>query len=192
MEREEALEIVKAHLTEHRYTHTVGVMETAILLAKKYGQNKEKAELAAIFHDYAKFRPKDEMKAILLQQQIAVDMLDYGDELLHAPCGAYLVKQEVGIDDEEVLQAIESHTTGRPNMTMLEKIIFISDYIEPNRIFPGVEEVRQVTFQDIDEGILMSIKNTVTFLMKKNQLVYPGTLATYNEMVQSRQNKRRV
>ncbi|MBU8905612.1 bis(5'-nucleosyl)-tetraphosphatase (symmetrical) YqeK [Desertibacillus haloalkaliphilus] len=183
MERSVALETVKEHLTEHRYEHTIGVMETAIQLAEKYGANVAQAELAAIFHDYAKFRPKDEMKSIILKEHLRQDYLQYGDELLHAPVGAHLVKGEVGIKDEEVLQAICYHTTGRPNMSLLEKIIYLADYIEPGRSFKGVDQVRELAQNSLDEAIIQSLINTINFLMKKKQPVFPDTLATYNQMV---------
>ena len=99
MEREQALKIVKAQLTEHRYQHTIGVMETAIKLADKYGEDVQKAELAAIFHDYAKFRPKDEMMQIIVEQKMPTDLLDYNSEFWHAPVGAYLAEKEAGITD---------------------------------------------------------------------------------------------
>lgn len=186
MERVQALEIVKPHLTDHRYTHTIGVMETAIQLAKQEGIDQGKAELASIFHDYAKFRPKEEMRQLIKEQNLGDDFLNYGDELLHAPCGAYWVKHEVGISDEEVLSAIRCHTTGKPVMTTLEKVVFLADYIEPGRHFPGVEEVREVAAKDLNYACIMSLRNTMAFLMKKNQLVYPDTLAAYNHLITER------
>ncbi|WP_216828993.1 bis(5'-nucleosyl)-tetraphosphatase (symmetrical) YqeK [Alkalihalobacterium elongatum] len=183
MERAQALEIVKPHLTDHRYTHTIGVMETAIQLAKQQGIDEEKAELASIFHDYAKFRPKDEMRQLIREQNLGDDFLHYGNELLHAPCGAYWVEHEVGIKDDEILSAIRYHTTGRPNMTTLEKVVFLADYIEPGRQFPGVEEVRETAANDLNYACIMSLRNTMTFLMKKSQLIYPDTLAAYNQLL---------
>ncbi|MFS0655234.1 bis(5'-nucleosyl)-tetraphosphatase (symmetrical) YqeK [Bacillus sp. 179-C3.3 HS] len=184
MNREEALNCVKEQLTEHRYTHTIGVMNTAMTLAERFGADVKKAEIAAIFHDYAKFRPKEEMKGIIQKERMNPQLLDYSPELWHAPVGAYLVKKEVGIDDEEVLNAIEFHTSGRPNMSLLEKVIYVADYIEPGRHFPGVEEVRALAENHLDSALTQSLKNTIHFLMKKNQPVYPDTLATYNSLVQ--------
>lgn len=183
MDQKEALQIVKPHLTEHRYTHTVGVMNTAIELAERFQADKKKAELAAIFHDYAKFRDKQEMCALVESSIEDKTILGYGDELLHAPCGAYYVEHEVGIKDEEVLNAIRYHTTGRPNMTLLEKVIFLADYIEPGRQFKGVDEVRKLSETNLDEAVIQALDNTVSFLMKRRQLVYPETIATYNELV---------
>jgi predicted HD superfamily hydrolase involved in NAD metabolism len=183
MERHEALAIVKKQLTEHRYQHTVGVMETAIELAERYGADEKKAELAAIFHDYAKFRPKEEMKQIILEQNMPKDLLLYNTELWHAPVGAYLVEKEVGIKDDEILDAIRYHTSGRANMTLLEKVIYLADYIEPGRIFPGVEEVRELAKQDLNIALVKALQNTIQFLMKKNQAIYPDTFFTYNSLI---------
>ncbi|NHC39409.1 HD domain-containing protein [Bacillus sp. MM2020_1] len=183
MEREEALKLVKVQLTDHRYQHTLGVMETAIALAKQYGGDEQKAELAAIFHDYAKFRPKDEMKEIIIEQGFPQNLLEYNSELWHAPVGAYLAEKEAGIIDPEVLEAIRFHTSGRPGMTLLDKIIYLADYIEPGRHFPGVEEVRNVAKENLDKALIMAVKNTIIFLLKKNQTVYPETFYTYNDLI---------
>ncbi|MEH7505986.1 bis(5'-nucleosyl)-tetraphosphatase (symmetrical) YqeK [Neobacillus drentensis] len=183
MEREEALNLVKVQLTDHRYQHTLGVMETAIALAKRFGGNEQQAELAAIFHDYAKFRPKEEMKEIIVSHGFPQDLLEFNSELWHAPAGAYLVKKEAGISDPEVLDAIRYHTSGRPGMTLLDKIIYLADYIEPGRHFPGVEEVREMAKENLDKALIKAIQNTIVFLLKKNQTVYPDTFYTYNEII---------
>jgi predicted HD superfamily hydrolase involved in NAD metabolism len=188
MEREQALNIVKAQLTEHRYQHTLGVMETAIDLARRYGADEKKAELAAIFHDYAKFRPKDEMKKIIATQGMSNDLLEYNTELWHAPVGAYLAEAEAGITDLEVLDAIRYHTSGRRGMTKLEKVIYLADYIEPGRHFPGVEEVRDLAKINLDDALIKSVQNTIIFLMKKNQAIYPETFHTYNDLVLNKED----
>ncbi|MBG9883598.1 bis(5'-nucleosyl)-tetraphosphatase (symmetrical) YqeK [Bacillus paralicheniformis] len=186
MKREEALACVQEQLTEQRYIHTVGVMETAVKLAERFGADVKKAEIAAIFHDYAKFRPKEEMKQIILNGGGPLEVLDFHHELWHAPAGAALVKTEVGITDEDILSAIRFHTSGRPNMTLLEKVIYVADYIEPGRRFPGVEEVRTLAEEDLDLALIQALKNTMTFLISKNQAVYPETVATYNALVNDR------
>ncbi|MGO4968536.1 bis(5'-nucleosyl)-tetraphosphatase (symmetrical) YqeK [Bacillus paralicheniformis] len=186
MKREEALACVQEQLTEQRYIHTVGVMETAVKLAERFGADVKKAEIAAIFHDYAKFRPKEEMKQIILNGGGPLEVLDFHHELWHAPAGAALVKTEVGITDEDILSAIRFHTSGRPNMTLLEKVIYVADYIEPGRRFPGVEEVRTLAEEDLDLALIQALKNTMIFLISKNQAVYPETVATYNALVNDR------
>ncbi|PWW26505.1 putative HD superfamily hydrolase involved in NAD metabolism [Cytobacillus oceanisediminis] len=183
MNRDKALAIVKEQLTEHRFLHTIGVMETAIKLAEKYGADGKKAELAAIFHDYAKFRPKDEMKEIIISNGMPVELLDYNSELWHAPVGAYLAEKEAGITDCEVLDAIRYHTSGRTGMTLLEKVIYLADYIEPGRHFPGVEEVRELAESSLDKALIKSVQNTIMFLVKKGQPVFPATFHTYNDLL---------
>lgn len=188
MEREQALKMVKIQLTEHRYQHTLGVMETAISLARKYGVDEKKAELAAIFHDYAKFRPKDEMKEIIVSQGMPKDLLEYNSELWHAPVGAYLAEAEAEISDKEVLDAIRFHTSGRRGMTKLEKVIYLADYIEPGRHFPGVEEVRDLAKINLDDALIKSVQNTIMFLLKKNQAIYPETFHTYNDLILNKED----
>ncbi|KUP07261.1 phosphohydrolase [Bacillus coahuilensis m2-6] len=185
MNRQRALDIVKEQLTEKRYIHTLGVMETSILLASHYGVDEKQAELAAIFHDYAKFRPLEEMKEIIQDQLEDKKLLKYNQELWHAPVGAYLVEKEVGIHDSTVLDAIRYHTSGRKNMTPLEKVIYVADYIEPNRNFPGVEDARAMAYDGLDKVLLVSLKNTMQFLLNKNQLIYPDTLKAYNSIIKS-------
>ena len=186
MKREEALACVKEQLTEQRYIHTVGVMETAVKLAERFGADLKKAEIAAIFHDYAKFRPKEEMKQIILDGGGPLEVLNFHHELWHAPAGAALVKTEVGVTDEDILSAIRFHTSGRPNMTLLEKVVYVADYIEPGRRFPGVEEVRSFAEKIWIRRSSSALKNTITFLISKNQAVYPETVATYNALVDDR------
>jgi predicted HD superfamily hydrolase involved in NAD metabolism len=189
MDKNAALEIVSTKLTEHRYQHTLGVMETAIILAERYSADTKKAEFAAIFHDYAKFRPKEEMKKIIINEGMDSALLEYSSELWHAPVGAFLVKNEVGIEDTDILLAIKSHTSGRVGMTLLEKVIFLADYIEPGRSFPGVDEVREMAKQNLDSAVIQSLVNTVQFLMNRHQKVFPETLDTYNCLVSAKNNK---
>ncbi|MDM5190043.1 bis(5'-nucleosyl)-tetraphosphatase (symmetrical) YqeK [Bacillus sp. DX4.1] len=180
MDRKQALEIVKQQMHEKRYIHTIGVMETAIELAKLYGVNEKKAEMAAIFHDYAKCRPIQEMEDIIKREELPKDLLQFNKELWHAPVGAYLVEKEVGITDHEILQAITYHTSGHESMTMLDKVIYVADYIEPGRKFPGVEEARKLAREDINKALLFALKRTIQFLMEKDQTIYPLTFQTYN------------
>ncbi|BCB39374.1 HAD superfamily hydrolase [Bacillus cereus] len=189
MNREEALHIVKQQMHEKRYIHTIGVMETAIELAKLYGVDEKKAEVAAIFHDYAKCRAISEMEEIIKGEDLPKDLLCYNKELWHAPVGAYLVEKEVGITDPEILQAITYHTSGHEKMTMLDKVIYVADYIEPGRKFPGVEEARKLAYADINQALLFALKRTIQFLMEKNQTIYPLTFQTYNAVIKEEMSK---
>lgn len=181
----EMLQAVREKLTEKRYLHTLGVVEAAVQLADRYGADSKKAEIAAIFHDYAKFRDESEMAKIIKEnEQISSGLLDYHKELWHAPVGAYLVQKEIGIVDEEILNAIRFHTTGRPNMSTLEKVVCLADYIEPGRQFPGVEEVRELAKSSLDQALAISLLNTICYLEKQGQTVYPLTVDAYRFLAQ--------
>jgi predicted HD superfamily hydrolase involved in NAD metabolism len=189
MNREKALALVKEQITERRYIHTLGVVESAIELAERYGADVKKAELAAIFHDYAKFRPKEEMEQIIIAEKMDPALLEYNMELWHAPVGAYLVNKEAGIQDAEILDAIAYHTSGRVGMSLLDKVVYLADYIEPGRSFPGVDEVRQTAKQNLDQAVIQALRNTVVFLMKRNQAIYPDTFKTYNDLIMNLKEK---
>jgi predicted HD superfamily hydrolase involved in NAD metabolism len=116
-------------------------------------------------------------------------LLEYNMELWHAPVGAYLVKKEAGIQDAEILDAIAYHTSGRVGMSLLDKVVYLADYIEPGRSFPGVEEVRQTAKQNLDHAVIQALRNTVVFLMKRNQAIYPDTFKTYNDLIMNLKEK---
>lgn len=181
MKMDEAAKLIKPHLTVERYEHTLRVAETAVELAARYGESAEKAELAAIFHDYAKYRPLDEMRRWILNSPLPKDLLQYHHELWHGPVGSILINREYGIDDPEICQAIYYHTTGRANMSKLEMIIFLADYMEPGRSQPGVEEVREVAKQDLVKACWFVSRNTIQFLMQKKATIYPDTFYAYND-----------
>ncbi|MFT9848594.1 bis(5'-nucleosyl)-tetraphosphatase (symmetrical) YqeK [Aneurinibacillus sp. REN35] len=178
------MEAVQQQITKHRYEHTLGVMNTAVALAAKYGANKEKAEIAAILHDYCKFWPEDEMRSIIKNTpHIPKDLLEYDKELWHAHVGAEVVRRDLGIEDEEILNAIRYHTSGRENMTLLEKVVCLADYIEPGRQFPGVDEVRAAAEEDLDRALAKGLGGTITFLVNREKSIYPLTVLARNSLV---------
>ncbi|MDC3415588.1 bis(5'-nucleosyl)-tetraphosphatase (symmetrical) YqeK [Aquibacillus salsiterrae] len=183
MDKEKALAIVKPFLTDARYEHTKRVVDTAVELAAFYEEDTAKAETAAIFHDYAKYRDLMEMEALIKNEQsLPSELLVHHSELWHAPVGALLVEREVGIGDPEILSAIRWHTTGKADMSRLDKIIFLADYIEPGRDFPGIEKVRPQAKVNLDLACFLSSKNTINFLLSKNQPIYPDTIFAYNDL----------
>lgn|SRR5690606_34388697 len=182
MKREEAIGIVKKYLPEKRLQHTLRVADTAALLADKYFADKEKAVLAAIFHDYCKYRPLEEMKRCIIESDLPKDLLEYHPELWHGPVAAVLIAREHGIQDREIRLAIQYHTTGRAHMSLLEMIVFLADYIEPGRNFPGVEEVRAMAEKDIIQACYQASKNTIQHLMRKGEPIYPDTFYAYNDL----------
>ena len=189
MDKDKALSIVKEKLTNQRFTHTIGVTDTAIRLAQMYGADVKKAELAAIFHDVAKCMPIKELKKIMEENKLSLELLEFNKELWHAPVGAFLTERDYGINDSEVLQAITYHTSGHEEMNLLDKVIYVADYIEPNRQFPGVEEARELANQDLDQALLYALKNTIKFLIEKEQTVYPLTVKTYNSILEQVKSK---
>ncbi len=191
MQKDKALELVKDQLTEKRFRHTLGVVDTAVRLAGRHGADEKKAELAAIFHDYAKFRDISEMEQILLENGMDRRLLDHHHELWHAPAGAVLVRKEAGLADADVLSAIRWHTTGKAGMTVLEKVVFLADYIEPGRSFPGVDEVRDLAEKNLDDAVIQALKNTIQFILSKSQPVFPDTVDAYNDLVMKKNKQER-
>ncbi len=183
MEREQYLAAIKPRMPEKRYIHTLGVMETAIQLSKIYGENESKAETAAILHDIAKYADIEWMEEIVKTQQLDQQLIGWGSELLHGPVGAYIAESEFGITDEEILNAIRFHTTGRVAMSNLEKIIFVADMIEPNRKFDGVERLRKKAQKNLDKAMSACIRHTLAFLIDSKQAIYPLSIACYNDMM---------
>ncbi|UTR09326.1 bis(5'-nucleosyl)-tetraphosphatase (symmetrical) YqeK [Evansella sp. LMS18] len=180
MNEAEAFAAVRKSLKPRRFEHTERVTEEAERLAGLYGADVGKARLAAILHDYAKYRSPEEMRQTVIEAGLNRKLLFFGDEILHSFVGAYYIKEELGMEDEDILSAVRYHTTGRAAMKELEKIIFLADYIEPGRSFPGIEEVRETAKVSLDEACLLSLKNTIGFLVKKKKPVYPDTFEAYN------------
>ncbi len=183
MKVEEAIQFVQMQLPEERFKHTLRVAEEAVRLAKVYGSDPYQAELAAIFHDVAKNRPLAEMKRVILQSPLPKDLLQYHHELWHGPVGAIIVERDLGITDSEILHAIRFHTTGRAHMSQLEMIIFVADYIEPGRQFPGIDEVRQAAGKDLRYAAYLATRNTIQHLTRQQAKIYPDTFYAYNDLV---------
>lgn len=184
MKIEEAILSVKSQLSEQRFKHTLRVAKEAVRLAKLHHIDPQKVELAAIFHDYAKFKPLDEMKRWIYESPLPKDLLKYHHELWHGPVGALLVEREHNISDPEIISAIRYHTTGKAHMSLFELIIFVADYIEPGRNFPGIEEVRKAAQTDIVYAAWLISRNTIQFLMTSQQKIYPDTFHAYNDLIQ--------
>ena len=182
------LQKVKERLPEKRYNHVLGVMNTAVALAKVYGVPEEQARIAAILHDVAKYADRDWMRVIIEKENMDPLLLDYHHELWHAPVGAYLAAYEFGVADQEILDAIRYHTTGRAAMTDLEKIVYIADMIEPSRKFPGVERLRAMKNDGLDQLMEASIRQSIEFLTSKNQPVYPDSLKCLKHFEQQKGN----
>ncbi|KRN29731.1 hypothetical protein IV38_GL000619 [Lactobacillus selangorensis] len=181
--RTELVERVQMRLDDARFQHCLRVEQTAIRLAEQNGGDVEKASIAGMCHDYAKQRTADEFKAVILQQHMNPELLEYGNGIWHGVVGAYFVEKELDIHDQEILNAIRRHTIAAPEMTLLDKIVFVADFIEPKRDFPGVEDARKAADRDIDDGVRYELVHTLEYLIQTHSKVYPGTLTSYNAWV---------
>lgn len=185
MDREALMQQVQMRMSEKRFKHVLGVEEMAILLAEKYGVSTEKASIAALTHDYAKER-SDEEFLLEIERQNYPDqavLKKFGNAIWHGLVGADFVERELKVHDVDILEAIRLHTTGAANMTDLAKIIYVADYIEPGRDFPGVEEARRIALMDLDQAVAFETKHTLSYLIENEKPVYPKTLETYNRFV---------
>ena len=178
----EIKKLLSSRLKKDRYEHTIGVMYTAAALAMNYGEEIQAALTAGLLHDCGKYCSAEEQIQLCRKKNIALsDAEEQMPALVHAKLGVYLAEHEYGITDQSVLDAIRWHTTGRPDMTLLEKIIYIADYIEPNRkLIPGLPEVRKLAFQSIDDAICLWSKNTVEYRHETGKPVDPMSIETYN------------
>lgn len=172
---------LKKHLDEERYEHTLGVMYTSAALAMRYQANLEQALLAGLLHDCAKCIPNSEKIQICREERLAVSEVEKANpSLLHAKLGAFFARKQYGVSDTEVLDAIKSHTTGRPGMSLLEKIVYIADYIEPGRKeLPNMKDVRQMVFEDIDKCLYKILEDSLVYLNSRGIPIDPMTEQTY-------------
>ena len=154
---------------QKRRAHAQGVSDTAVLLAKKYGADARDAARAGILHDITKALDAGQQRKLVDHWQLPVSAFEYEQtKLLHAKTGAAAAARIFG-ENDAIVSAIDYHTTGRADMTVLEKIIYIADYMEPNRDFPGVDRLREVVWRDLDEGVLLGIDMTLEQLRLKGQ-----------------------
>lgn len=178
-------EKIKSQLKEDvgtsRLQHSLRVLEVAQSLGGIYGADLEKVSLAALLHDCAKLEDKNNLLKRAYDFDIILDEIMLNNcELIHGPLGAKIAEEKYNIKDQEILNAIEFHTTGRENMSLVEKIVFIADYIEPKRNFLGVEEVRELAFKDLDSSIILSIEQNIKFLIDKGRLISINTIKARN------------
>ena len=172
---------LKANLIEKRYTHTLGVADIAKKLAKLNGISEEKAQIAGLVHDVAKNLSKDRMKEIMEENNTILSNMEKNNEnLWHSIIAPIEAKNKLGIEDEEILDSIRWHTTGKEDMSILTKIIYIADMIEPSRNFDGVENIRKVTFQDLDMGVYYGLTRSIEFLLIKNLLIDENSMRARN------------
>ncbi|WP_418747824.1 bis(5'-nucleosyl)-tetraphosphatase (symmetrical) YqeK [Frisingicoccus sp.] len=181
---------LRKNLKGSRFIHTLGVEYTSVCLAMKYEEDLEKAELAGLLHDCAKELPEKKMIKICRNHGEKISKMEFEQPfLLHGKAGACIAKDKFGIEDEVILNAIRYHTTGRPAMTLLEKIVFVADYIEPNRKKADrLPELRRLAFENLDETVLQILEQTLDYLEKTGKQIDRHTMITrdyYKKLLRS-------
>lgn len=180
------LEIIRENLQNildpARYRHSIGVEEVACDMAVIFGYDMEKARIAGLLHDCAKYLTDDQLIAKSKEYHLPISEVEQScGFLLHGKVGAVFAKEIYGVEDVDILNSIIYHTTGRPAMSLLEKIIFTADYIEPyRRPLPRIKEIRLAAYSDIDLAITMVLENMLTYLKDSGSVIDTLSEDTYN------------
>lgn len=170
-----------------RYEHTLGVAYTAAALAMRYDANVKDAQIAGLLHDCAKCLSDEKRLSICEKHNISITEVERRNPfLLHAKVGSFLAMEEYKVTDSDIIHAILNHTTGRPGMSLLEKIIFVADYIEPGRkSAPNLKEIRKLAFEDLDAALLKILGDTLEYLQSMDGEIDPMTAKTYEYYAQN-------
>ena len=181
---DEIKQYLKNNLKPKRYSHVLGVCSTAVDLAKHYGVDEHKAEIAALAHDVAKNLSSEELLKIINDSKITLSIDEQNtEELWHAIVGPVISRNVFNITDEEILSAIRWHTTGKENMSKLDKIIYLADLIEPSREFDGIEEIRKVAYENLDLAMIKALTHTTIYLLNKQCAVDINTIKARNYLL---------
>ncbi len=174
MTYQQAEDMVRQTLSPKRFQHTMNVKNLAVRMAQHYGVDTEKAALAAILHDSAKELPRTELLQIMQDNAIIKKGTQNRPEpVWHGICAAILAKTQWNVQDEEILSAIACHTTGKENMSKLDKILFLADMTSAERDYPGVEELRSLEMRNLDKAMIQALKMTISFVEQKNAIADP-------------------
>ncbi len=177
-------EKIKSIMIPARFDHSKRVAQTAVKLAQKYGIDTKKVELASLFHDCARDLPREELLKKAKKFGIVIGVIEkIKPDLLHGPVGSYIAKEEYNIGDEDICSAIYYHTTGKENMSRLEKVIYLADYMEPNRSFESVEAIRLMAFISLDSSLLYALDNSIIHLLKRGLPIHPRTVKARNWLI---------
>ena len=179
-------EILKKNLTEKRYNHSVNVSKKAVYLAKKYGANMKKVEIAGLLHDITKQTDEKEQLQLISDAGMKLSAFEFDDKKLwHAISGAAYLKTKLKIDDEDILNAVKFHTTGRAGMSLQEKIVFVADMISDDRTSVESAEVKKTAEESLDKAVCLTARFSIEMLMEKNMTIAPNTLEAYNDTVKN-------
>ncbi|KNF09433.1 hypothetical protein CLPU_3c02120 [Gottschalkia purinilytica] len=177
-------EDLEKSIGKDRYLHSLRVMEVSQKLAKCYGENEEDAMLAGLLHDCGRILDKCYLLKMANEFGIILKgMYEKEFVLIHAYLGAEIAKNHYKIENTDIINAIKYHTTGRENMSLLEKIVYIADYIEPGRDFPGVEEIRDLAYKNLDKSLLKSMENTIRHVIDRGWILHEDTVKARNYII---------
>lgn len=175
---------LKKILTNKRFNHTMNVVEAADKLAHAFGCDHDQARLAALLHDCAKNLSDEQQLDLAKNYHIKIDRVSQNDpQLLHGPVGSVLAGERYGIKNPAIQNAIDCHTTGCKNMNTLDKIIYLADYIEKDRSFPGVETIRQMAESDLDGATIMALTNSICHVAQTGALIHKRTIDARNDLI---------
>lgn len=184
---------VKKHLTEPRFFHSQCVAKEAVRLAKRYGVDEKKARIAGILHDIMKDTSKEEQLKILQEFGIILpESLLENPKLWHSLSGAVYCQHVLGVSDQEILSAIACHTSGKKDMTLLDKVLFVADYISADRNYPGVKEMRKLAKKSLEDAIIEGIAFTIQEKMGERLPLGSGSIDAYNDAVRELQKQGKI
>lgn len=179
--------IIENDFSEKRRIHTYGVVDCAIVLAKRFDADVEKCKIAALYHDFFRGRDTNEINTLVKEYNLPEKYLGKRN-LAHGKLAAEKMKRDFGVEDEEILNAVSFHTTGRANMTKVEMIVFLADAIEVNRDYPKVNKFRKIAEINLEDACLAVIDNTIEFLEKKNEDIDIDTLKAREWLLERKNN----
>ncbi|MCR4926098.1 MAG: bis(5'-nucleosyl)-tetraphosphatase (symmetrical) YqeK [Clostridiales bacterium] len=183
MTNDDYIALLKQRLGEKRFNHSLNVAEEAVRLAKKYSVDVEKAYKAGLLHDIMKEeKPEIQFEAIVKSGMPFTEVEKSNQKLWHAMAGAAYIKNELGIEDEEIINAVRYHTTAKAGMTMLEKVIYIADFTSKERDYDGVEKMRELADVSLEQAMLEGLSFTLQKLVEKNKLLNLDSINAYNEV----------
>lgn len=178
------LKDLKEYLSEERYRHTLSVRDEALKLGKVYKCDLKKLEIATLLHDIGKSKKVDKLLPLSNDFSIMIkERLKYENNIFHSIASAFIAKEKYNIEDEDIINAILYHTTGRSNMSLIEKIVYLADYIEPNRKHQGVEKARSLAYKNLDEAILYALNKTIIYLIEKNEIIDTKAIEARNCLI---------
>lgn len=181
MEYHEIVVILSRELRPARFRHSRDVCQTAVRLAERWNADIEKARLAGILHDCARNLKGPDLLKTAQEYGLMPNRLELMQPaLIHAPLGALIAENRFGVKDADILQAIRRHTTGAPQMTILDKIIYLADCIEPGRSFPGAERIRDYAAKNLDQALLAAYEHSIQYVVANNGLLHPNTVEGRN------------